>query len=254
MPDIVAVTKARHGDKSWQGFSSFSFASSYRFAPLFAAELPRAVLSLPMAFIKRENRFVLCGILSMGATGNCFVAPDGKWLGGYIPSVFRSFPFRLAKVEGQTNLVLCVDEDSGLIVDDKGVGQPFFDDAGNISKPLQEVIDFLNAIEKNRKITEDAVSALSRAGVIAPWHLEIDEKSIGGLYRIDETRLQKVEDAMFNQLRKTRALPLAYGQLFSMGNMAVLKKLDAMRANMASTEEQPTAMISDDGEFIRFDE
>jgi hypothetical protein len=32
---------------------------------------------------------------------------------------------RLARVEGQENLVLCVDEDSGLVNDDKAAGEPF---------------------------------------------------------------------------------------------------------------------------------
>ena len=49
---------------------------------------------------------------------NLFVGPDGHWLGGYVPASLRSYPFRVLGSEGSGQLALCVDEDSGLVVED----------------------------------------------------------------------------------------------------------------------------------------
>jgi hypothetical protein len=68
-----------------------------------------------MAFIKQQDNFVLVGLLSLTPGQNVFVAQDGRWLGAYVASVFRGYPFRLARAEGRDDLILCIDEDSGLI-------------------------------------------------------------------------------------------------------------------------------------------
>jgi hypothetical protein len=74
--------------------------------------------------------------------------------------------------------------------------------------------------------TRVAVSALAGAGLITEWSLKAkvggEEKNITGLYRVDEEKLNTIDDETFLDLRKSRSLPIAYAQLLSMGNIAVL--------------------------------
>ena len=130
-------------------------------------------------------------------------------------------------------MIFCVDEDSGLISEDKRAGEPFFDDGGNLSERLQEVTKFLDLMEKSRKVAEIAVSGLDEAGMIEPWPMKTGEKQAKGLYRIDQAKLQQVEDGIFLNLRKTGALLVAYGQLLSMGNIGLLQRLAALREKNA---------------------
>ncbi len=134
MPQLTPITKQNHSEKSWTRFTSYAFASKDNLVPLAGAEIAKAVTALPMAFVKQQDRFFLVAVLSLTTGTNLFVAPDGRWLGKYIPSVFRGYPFQLAKAEGRDNLVLCVDEESGLVNDDKAAGEPFFDEAGEVAK------------------------------------------------------------------------------------------------------------------------
>lgn len=253
MARLVGVSKDRHGDKSWGRPGSFSFASRDNLVPIVAAELSRAVSSMPLAFVRLREQYLLVGVLSLAPGRNLFVAPDGRWLGAYVPSAFRGVPFRLVKSEKQADLILCVDEDAGLVYDGKELGERFFDEDGNISRPLKEVMDFLHNVEKNKMATEGAVSALNQAGAIIPWRLKIGGKNIEGLYRVDEAKLLETEDSIFLQLRKAGALPIAYGQLLSMGNLFILEKLAAVRKKH-DENRAPKPMAFNDGDFIRFDE
>ena len=124
---LAPVSKDRHANKYWNKYKTFEFAAQEHLAPLVVAELPRAVKHFTMAFVQAGESYQLMAVLSPLTPGqNMYVHPDGRWIGEYVPSCFRGYPFRLAKPPGQDNLVLCVDEGSGLVSDTEG--EPFFDD------------------------------------------------------------------------------------------------------------------------------
>jgi hypothetical protein len=261
MPKLTPITKQTHSNKSWTRFSTYTFAAKDNLASLVAAEIPKAISAMPMAFTRHQDRYILVAVLSLIPDTNFFVAPDGRWLGKYIPSVFRSYPFLLAKAEGQNNLVLCVDEDSGLINDDKTAGEPFFDDNGELTQPVKDVMNFLNHVTQNRAATERAVASLSEAGLITEWPLKIkdetQEKPVTGLFRIDETKLNALEDDQFLKIRKAGALPIAYAQLMSMGNMQILVQLAQAREQMNQAQmkakETDIKPVFGDDDMISFD-
>jgi hypothetical protein len=250
MPQFAPITKQNHTSKFWTRFSTYIFASKDNLVPLAGAEIAKAVSALPMAFVKQQNRFFLAAVLSLTPGTNLFVAPDGRWLGKYIPSFFRGYPFQLAKTEGQKNLVLCVDEDSGLVSDDKAAGEPFFDGAGEVAKPVKEIMNFLNQVEQNRAATNLAVASLAEVGVISEWPLKINdggqEKPVTGLYRIDEATLNSLEDEMFLKIRKAGALPIAYAQLLSMGNIQNFQQLAKAQEQMKENNPDITPILGDD--------
>jgi len=100
MPQLTPITRQNHSDKSWTRFSSYSFASKSSIASLVSAEIAKALAGrLPLAFVKEQDRYFLVAVLSFAPGTNLFVARDGKWLGEYIPAVFRSYPFMLARAE-----------------------------------------------------------------------------------------------------------------------------------------------------------
>ncbi len=182
---------------------------------------------MPLAFSEQSGRYTLVAVLSPIPGRNMFVGPDGRWLLGYVPAWFRTYPFRMVPQQGTDNAVLCVDEDSGLVVEGDAAGEDFFAEDGNIPPALKTLFDLLMLVETSRKATERAVSALTEAGVIAPWPIKLKteqgEKAIGGLHRIDEAALLALPDDVFLKVRT--ALPIAYGQLLSAGQLGIFEQL-----------------------------
>ena len=184
-----AITRERHGKQRWQPPSSYAFAAGDALVPLTAAELPKAVLSLPLAFIEQAGAFVTVAVLGLQSGSNLFVTPDGRWMNNYIPATFRSYPFRLAPTDdGQQ--VLCIDEESGLVTKtpdglDSPAGERFFDDDGQPAQAVRDMLNFLHQLEQSRLATAEACAALNQHGLIRPWPITVKtdtgEQQVAGL-------------------------------------------------------------------------
>jgi hypothetical protein len=175
----------------------------------------------------------------MGLTkeANVFVGPAGQWLGGYVPAVLRSYPFSLGRVAGRDQPVVCIDEDSGLVVDETAPNaETFFDAAGNPSSTTNSVTEFLQRIEQDQTPTDLAVAALAEAHVLKPWALTVpvgeQQITVEGLYQVDEAALNRLDDASFLKLRKTSGLPVAYAQLLSTGQVSVLARFNLIQKQL----------------------
>jgi hypothetical protein len=229
MVQFVAVSQERHASKKWQRHVNYRFAAAEALAPIIGAELARAALCMPLAFVEEAGRYHLVAILSLAPGRNMFVGPDGRWLGAYVPAWFRAYPFRLLAQQGTDQSVLCVDEASGLVTDASHSAEKFFDEAGAISPSLKPVVELLTQVERSRKATDLAVSALAQAGVIRPWPIkfksEQGEQAINGLHHVDEAALAALPDEVFLKLRTASALPIAYAQMLSAGQLGIFEHL-----------------------------
>jgi hypothetical protein len=237
MPQFTAISRDSHTGKKWQRFKSYGFTSTSALAPIVGVEIARAALAMPLAFFQERGRFVLVAVLSLAPNRNMLVAPDGRWLGGYVPAFLRSYPFALVPKRGTDQVVLCIDTDSGLVVDGNAAGEDFIGPDGNISPALKKALDFLNELERSRRTTDVAVAALAAAGVIQPWPIKLKaeqaERAITGLYRIDEVALNALADDAFLKLHKTSgALPIAYAQLLSTGQLGIFEHLAKLQAQL----------------------
>ena len=245
MPQFAAVSRERHANKKWLRYSNYTFAAAEIIAPIVGAELARAALALPCALLQQSGRYTLVAVLSLIAGRNMFVGPDGRWLGPYVPAVFRLYPFRVLPTEKGDSVVLCVDEQSSLVVDGSSAGEEFFDPQGNPAPVLKPAFEAGMALERSRKSTELAVDALAQANVIKPWEIKVKsaegERPIGGLHRVDEAALHALSDEAFLNLRKAAALPIAYTQMLSMAQLGMLEHLARVRSQPAApTPAGPT--------------
>jgi hypothetical protein len=217
-PQFTAVTRQRYAGKKWQRPSGYSFAAKDALVPIVGAEIARAALALPLAFLQEAEHFVLVAVLSLRPGRNMLVGPDGRWLGAYIPACVRNYPFRLLPTQQTGQLALCIEENEAA-VGAETTGEDFFDQDGNLSPRLKKIFEFLNEFERARHATTIAVSALADAGLIQPWPIKIaaaeNKREIGGLHRIDESALNGLPDDAFLKLRKSLAFSIAYGQMLS---------------------------------------
>jgi hypothetical protein len=230
---VIPITRKHHQTLRWKRFTSYRFAAKENLVPVVIAELVQASQAMPTGFIKRDDRFVLVGIMSLEPGKNMHVTDQGKWIGDYVPSYFRGYPFCLAPPpDGGKNHILCLHQGAELS-DAPNEGEAFFDEKGQLVSTVNEISSFLQQVEKSQTITDLAVSALAEAGLVAEWPLKIKQgdiqKPVSGLYKIDEARLNSIDNDTFLKLRKTRSLLIAYAQLLSMANIMQFEKLRRLR-------------------------
>lgn len=243
MPKYQAITKTDFASLRWKRYESYHFAALDAFAPLVVQELPKACMTLPIAFIQQGETFVPAVVQGLRPGQNLLVSPDGRWIAPYTPAMYRGYPFRLANTES-SQVVLCVDTDSGLV--GEGHTESFFDAQGEPSESVKGVLHFLQQVHTNRAVSERACAALHAEGLIQPWPVTLKsgqgEKTVQGLYRIDEGRLNGLSAEALQRLQQAGALSVAYCQLLSMQHLQMLGQLAEahVSARVQSQQALPT--------------
>lgn len=244
MPRYEVISKPGFAAQAWRRPKSYVFAATDVVAPLVVQELAKACLSLPIAFIKQNDVFVPHALLGLGRGKNLFVV-NGRWIGSYIPAVYRSYPFALAECEVD-DMHLCIDMDSGLV----GVGdcfdQPFLDASGEAAQPVKDVLNFLKKIHRNRAVTQRVCAALAAEALFKSWPLKVEgpngKMHFDGLFRIDNMQLNRLEPDALARVQKIGGLSVAYSQLLSMGNVQTLglraRKLEEVKNRMPEVSDQ----------------
>ena len=243
MVKIVPVNRERHARKGWRRPQGYDFAAADVLALIGESEFAQAVLAMPIGFVERSGHYVLVALMGLAKGRNLFIGPGSQWLGGYVPAVFRTYPFSVVRQEGSEETLLCVDEDSGLIVDEgEENAEKFFEEDGSPSAIVNTLRDVLHQIEQDRTKINLAVAALAEVDVIKPWPLTAavgdQQVTLTGLHQIDKVALDALDDATFINLRKASSLIIAHGQLLSMGQVSALSQLGALHKRM----EQPAQL------------
>lgn len=228
MPNFQVVSRQRHGDKRWLRYSGYAFAIRDAVLPLALSELPKAVMSLPLAFLPLGGGqgYQVVAVMGLQSDQNLHIASDGRWLQGYIPAACRSYPFRMAmSTDGQQ--VLCVDEDSGLLSEE--AGEAFFAVDGQPSPEVLEVMSFLQVAEQGCSQAVAAAGVLAKHSLLRPLLLRVQtvdgERSVEGLLQVDEAALNRLPPDVLLELRDAGALLLAYCQLLSLQHFQGLSQL-----------------------------
>jgi len=238
MPNFQVISRERYAGKRWLRYTGYAFALRETVLPLALAELPKATMSLPIAFIEQAGIFQPMAVMGLQASQNLFVAPDGRWVHGYVPAACRGYPFKIGHTP-EGGRVLCFDEDSGLLVDSLD-GEAFFSEDGKPAQIVQQVMDFLLATEQSRVQTIAATAVLKAKGLFKPLSLVVQtdsgEKTVDDLYQIDEGALNALSADELVEVRNAGGLMVAYCQLLSLQHLPVLGQLAEAQAKAAARQ------------------
>ncbi len=232
MPNWQALSKEKHANAGWVSPTGYPQAKADAIAPLLAAELSHALAYYPFVFAPVEGgRYRLNVLLSLESGSNLFVNFDNKWMVPYIPAVYRSYPFNMMQEE-VGNHVLAVDLDSTFFHEQaQSDDHTVLDADGEASETLKPLINFMQQRLVQQQQTDVLVAQLSDKGLIEEWPIELkvgptedDVRKLGGLFRINERKLQELSEADISELAKSGALSITYAQLFS---QARLKEMQA---------------------------
>jgi len=247
MSNLHPVAYERHGNLRWRRPKNAEFAAKNLLAPLVAVEFPKAVFHMPVAFIEIGEAFLPFAVQGLTQGKNLYVSPAGEWVGGYVPAVYRAYPFQLAKIDAE-QIVLCIDEASGLLGTD---GETIFNNDGQPANAVRDTFDFLMQIENNRAATAKACAVLQKYQLIQPWPLAVKEgdesQQIEGLCCIDETALNRIAPDAMIEIRDAGALSMAYCQLLSMHHMPMLVQRAEVRKETDTRAELAMEFLNNGG-------
>lgn len=257
MAKYTALGRDSFAHKYWKAPQDLRFFAENAIIPLGAHEAPQAGLHMPLAFIKQQNTYDLVALTGIRQNESLGVDPmSGQWTLYYVPDLAKVYPFRLTNKKDSDELIVIVDEASGLITNDSN-DWPFFQSNGEPEEQLAVVIQRLQQLQQGRMASFELCQRLEDGGLLEPWNIEIkgeDESNrIGGLYRINEKALNELGNVPFLGLRQNGALALAYAQLLSMGNIHKLGRLAYLRQQeMGMGDSKPDYADGFESDVISF--
>jgi hypothetical protein len=257
---LHVITRERHTHKKWLRPTDYKFAATANIAPVGAAEMVSAARAFPLAFAEVDGSVTLAALFSLQPGRNLFVTLDGRWLASHIPAVFQTYPFNLGR-KPDGNFALCINESSGLVRDAAvgDVGFPFFDPDGTPSPETRTIVEALTKAQREIEKIRAAVGTLVARNLLEPWPIvskdESGERRIGGLRHVNEKALNALGAEDLLALRNSGGLAIAYCQMFSMGNIAVLGTLAGAheRATRQRMEIPQNSFISEDDGNLKID-
>ena len=246
---IQPITLRQFANKKFQRTKSYAFASKELLAELVAKEFPQAALAVPIAFVAVNDEFSPVAVLGLNTGKNLFVTLDGRWIGRYIPAVFRGYPFSLAKTEDGRQ-VFCINDAPEVISDVEG--EPFFEPTSEPTQALKDIFDFLTQTASNRLVTVQIIKVLQKHQLIVPWVIKLKgadqtEHTINGLYRLDESAFNLLPSEALNEIRQVGALPLIFCQLLSMQHLPMLSTLAQAQQEAIKTAALTKAELGETG-------
>lgn len=226
---IVPLDKQRHAGMGLKPGPGYGWCRAVNAVFLSAAEMPRAALDYPIAFLRdeRSGEFVPVAVLGMQRDQNLFVDAAGAWREhAYVPAYLRRFPFCMADIPSadghEARHLVCVQE-SELAPSDK----PLFDARGEPTAAFAPIMQLLNAVEDARRQTRVLAKRLEALDLLAPFDAVAVPKNgrqmrLQGLHRVDEQKLQKIPGRDLRLLLRRGELRAIYAHLVSLENFARL--------------------------------
>jgi len=222
----------RDQDQALRPAADFGFARGTNSVVVNGVEFPQAMRRYPIVFTAREPRAAVA-VLGLADNENLFVGEDGAWVADcYIPAYVRRYPFILMEQPGSSELILCIDEGSGLLV--KEGDRKLFEN-GEPAKLVRDALAFCGEFHQHHRATSEFVDALAGQGLLIPNEARIlmstgRQMTLRGFEIVDEAKFNALPDEIFLEWRRRGWLHLVYCHFMSMGNWSRLVELEGKRS------------------------
>jgi hypothetical protein len=242
---IVPLSSKRHANQRLMPLRSYAHAASTHMALLLPNEFPLACSIYPIVFVRQNERFRSTVLLGLKESRNLFVGPDGRWLVSYIPAAIRRYPFSVIRRDAASDeLVLCLDESSGLLSETEG--KPLFNEDGSPTEIVRQTNQFFGEFVRFAQKGERLFNEEHFTGLLAPMKIQLSDggEKTGGLtgaFHVDEKKLHELSDEAFLTLRKKGLIPLIYAHLLSLRMIQPLaERLRAAARRQPVSSKMPT--------------
>lgn len=222
--DVHPVRLDRHKDVSIKAGVSYTFAKEVNSVPVMAIEFAQAAGEYPIVFAGTEEAVVPVAVLGGRQTENLFIGEDGSWEAKYIPAFVRRYPFVFSSDNAGKTFFLHIDESfEGFNRD--GRGERLFDNEGQQTRYLQEVVGFLQEYQAHFQRTRQYCERLKSLGLLQPmqaqFNLNSGEKtSLSGFMTVNRDKLRSISGEDLQAMFSNDELECTYLHLYSLRHFA----------------------------------
>ncbi|WP_062268090.1 SapC family protein [Endozoicomonas arenosclerae] len=201
----------------------YSFTKEVNSVPLAGIEFFEASRDMPVLFGKdEEGGYFPLVMLSLMDGGHKQLDESGEWGDSYVPAFIRRYPFALTD-DG----TVCFDQKAGQLQSEEG--DLLFNDEGEGTKVLDNIVQFLSSFEGQYKETRRYCDQCKEFDLFVPFNLKVmagGEKplKLDGLYVIDEKKLNEIPESAVSSWFKSGWLAWTYAHLHSVGALSRLVK------------------------------
>jgi len=246
--DPIPLEKKKHAKLKLIREPNFDYAASVNSVPVAGMEFFKCSRHFPILFVKNgESGYIPISILSLRPSGHDY---GDKWQEKYIPNYIRRYPFVLS-----SDGMVLIDSKSKLLSEEEG--QDLFQDDGEATEALKEIITYLEQLQFAYKGTEEFTKALIEKDMLEPFSPKIKigngNINMGDVYVVDEKKLLELTEQESLEWLKKGWIAWTYAHLHSLDSINLLVKLlaenpEAAQEFRAAAEAQPAANESGAGE------
>ena len=233
--DPQALSPDKHADlRLKQVFDGFGFARAQHVVPVTAHEIPQMATHYPIIFVGPQS--APCAVMGVGEPVNLFVSEQGVFADDADPpSALRQYPFFLKAGSNSDQMLLCIDRAAPHFSTSEG--DLLFED-GKASKTAETVMQYLGALDHQRRMTATFVEQLKKFDLLAtremkgrdPGQAGGEPRAVATYITIDEKKLNELGDKQLGELAKPGFLAVCYAILMSQHNWRQLMRLAQKRA------------------------
>lgn len=207
------------------------FARSSNAVPVSYSEFATACRDYPLAFVSTDGgkHFSPVAVMGMAGAENLFLT-GGRWDEKvYLPAYVRRYPFCMARVsldgKPQADRLVCVEQ--AFIPGEGEDGESMFDASGQPTQRWSQISQLLEEYERDLERSREMCEILADYALFEPFTLQATLKdagplNLGGMYRVDEKKLEFLNAAQHKNLIKKGIMGRIYAHLISLDNFGRL--------------------------------
>lgn len=222
------LNPADHGTLRIRTEASPDFGDAEMVCLVVPDEFRRLACEYPILFRRDAETGALSALALMGLErGENLFLEQRRWDAAHRPLAMAIRPFLVGRSSDGTSAAQVHVDMSHPRISESGEGVRVFDDAGQPTPYLDEIIGLLGALDEGFRASGDFFAALDRYELLEPFAMDVTlddgtEHRLVGYHLIDEDKLAAMEPALLAELHSAGYLEPIYMALASLGNLGKL--------------------------------
>ena len=225
--NLIPLTSDLHADWGLVQRDNLAFARATHAIPITVDEFMVAQRHYPIVF-SDQGEGVPLALVGLREGENLFIEENGQWKAtAYIPAYVRRYPFMLARLSEDTQVLsLVLDDTAGAIVPDGA--DKLFDADKQPTDAVKNILQFCEQFEQAVARTRSFMEELNKLGLLMDGQAQMqapgqpDPARFSGFKMVDEQKLQNLRGDQARKMVQNGMLGLVYAHLFSLSQMREL--------------------------------
>jgi hypothetical protein len=205
-----------------------------------AVEMLHAAREYVIVFVRSDETVMPVALLGVESASNGYVTATGGWDARYVPAFVRRYPFVFSRSEDGARFTLCIDE-SWIGCNEEGRGQRLFNDQGERTPYLDNVLSFLQEYNTQFTRTEAFCKRLVELDLLESMQAQFTlaggaQRALGGFLAVSRDKLKALPADQLAALARTDELEMVYLHLQSLNNFILVAERSAPRGVGAATQ------------------